>query len=218
MHKAGFSVGHRWRIEHFTYSRIHWRNPKIRELVSWWTRIAVQQLRRHLPKLEFLGGCVVKRKYFRELKNNQRLQAGCAVDLTKAVLNSKDPTANGFAAIRPPGHHASSDKACGFCLFNNVAICAKKVWFISQILNSEKFQAIEFGRKRVLIVDFDVHAGQGTQYSINDDPNIRLVSIHRFEEGKFWLVLISISYKNTYFRPQLPESSVVHECNPCFLD
>lgn len=55
------------------------------------------------------------------------LQAGCAIDLTQAVLAANDPTANGFAAIRPPGHHASQDKACGFCLFNNVAICAKKV-------------------------------------------------------------------------------------------
>jgi acetoin utilization deacetylase AcuC-like enzyme len=54
------------------------------------------------------------------------------------------------------------------------------------------------GLKRVLIVDWDVHAGQGTQYAIRDDPNIRLVSIHRFEEGTFW--------------PQLPESSIIHDC------
>ncbi|KAI6184173.1 Histone deacetylase family protein [Aphelenchoides bicaudatus] len=115
--------------------------------------------------------------------NASLLSAGSAIDLTKTVLESKDPNANGFAAIRPPGHHASSDQACGFCIFNNIAICAKK--------------AIEFGSKRVLIVDFDVHAGQGTQYAIKDDPNIRLISIHRFEEGRFW--------------PLLKESSVVHE-------
>lgn len=54
------------------------------------------------------------------------------------------------------------------------------------------------GLRRVLIVDWDVHAGQGTQYSIKDDHRIQLVSIHRYEEGAFW--------------PQLQESAIVNEC------
>ncbi|KAI1727095.1 histone deacetylase domain-containing protein [Ditylenchus destructor] len=98
------------------------------------------------------------------------LSAGCAITLMENVL--KNPGTNGFAAIRPPGHHASFDEACGVCIFNNVAICAKK--------------ARELGVERVLIVDWDVHAGQGTQYAVENDTGIRLISIHRFEHGTFW--------------------------------
>jgi len=57
------------------------------------------------------------------------------------------PAPNSFAAIRPPGHHASAETSCGFCIFNNVAICAKK--------------ARQMGVERVFILDWDVHAGQG---------------------------------------------------------
>ena len=91
---------------------------------------------------------------------------------------------NGFAAIRPPGHHAAPNEGCGFCIFNNVAICAKK--------------ARKLGLKRVLIVDWDVHAGQGTQYCVEDDPGIYLVSMHRYESGHFW--------------PNLPESNAINNC------
>uniref|UniRef100_F1KYV6 Histone deacetylase 10 n=1 Tax=Ascaris suum TaxID=6253 RepID=F1KYV6_ASCSU len=110
------------------------------------------------------------------------LSAGCALEAMKAVMAERNGFAGAFAAIRPPGHHASQKSACGFCFFNNVAICAKK--------------ARQMGVKRVLIVDWDVHAGQGTQYCIDDDENIRLISMHRYEYGKFW--------------PQLPESAVKH--------
>ena len=91
-----------------------------------------------------------------------------------------------FALVRPPGHHASFEQACGFCLFNNVAICAKHA-------------VGNYGLERVLIVDWDVHAAQGTQYAITDDPRIRLLSLHRFENGLFW--------------PNLPESLV--DCKNC---
>ncbi|CAD5212385.1 unnamed protein product [Bursaphelenchus okinawaensis] len=111
------------------------------------------------------------------------LSAGSALELTEKVI--KRELDNGFAAIRPPGHHAWKDKGCGFCIFNNIAICAK--------------YARSQGVERVLIVDWDVHAGQGTQYVINDDPNIKLVSIHRYENGKYW--------------PHLPESAVKHKYN-----
>lgn len=56
-----------------------------------------------------------------------RLSAGCAVRAMEATLASGRPDANAFAAIRPPGHHASQNSPCGFCIFNNIAICAKKV-------------------------------------------------------------------------------------------
>lgn len=73
-----------------------------------------------------------------------------------------------------------------------------KYFYVSSGLKGECFQARQMGVKRVLIVDWDVHAGQGTQYCIDDDENIRLISMHRYEYGKFW--------------PQLPESAVKHSC------
>ncbi|VDK62089.1 unnamed protein product [Anisakis simplex] len=112
------------------------------------------------------------------------MSAGCAVEAMKSVINERHRFSSAFAAVRPPGHHASKNNACGFCFFNNVAICALK--------------ARQLGVERVLIVDWDVHAGQGTQYSIKSDPNIKLISIHRFENGHFW--------------PNLPENSIQHDC------
>uniref|UniRef100_A0AC34QP98 Histone deacetylase domain-containing protein n=1 Tax=Panagrolaimus sp. JU765 TaxID=591449 RepID=A0AC34QP98_9BILA len=106
------------------------------------------------------------------------LAAGSSIKMMQKVLDN--PGSNGFAAIRPPGHHAGPNEGCGFCIFNNVAICAVK--------------ALDMGLDRVLIIDFDVHAGQGTQYCIEDHPGILLVSIHRYESGQYW--------------PNLPESGV----------
>ncbi|KAI6172078.1 Histone deacetylase family protein [Aphelenchoides besseyi] len=111
------------------------------------------------------------------------LSAGCALELTSEVWKSGKGS-NGFAAIRPPGHHSSRDQACGFCIFNNVVLCAK--------------QTIAEGASRVLIIDWDIHAGQGTQYAIADDPKIRLISIHRYENGKFWPQLEESATKNKY--------------------
>ncbi|EYC23947.1 hypothetical protein Y032_0014g2233 [Ancylostoma ceylanicum] len=112
------------------------------------------------------------------------LAAGCVFELVDAVSRTGTP---GFAAVRPPGHHAFPDQGCGFCIFNNVALAAK--------------YALRKGHSRVLIVDWDVHAGQGTQECISDDDRIRLVSIHRFERGHFWPNLqqsaVKTKFKNT---------------------
>jgi acetoin utilization deacetylase AcuC-like enzyme len=72
---------------------------------------------------------------------------------------------NAFCAVRPPGHHAEANKAMGFCYFNNVAIAAKHL-------------QIEWGIKRVGIVDFDVHHGNGTQHIFERDPTVFFYSIH----------------------------------------
>ncbi len=72
---------------------------------------------------------------------------------------------NAFCAVRPPGHHAEADKPMGFCYFNNVAIGAKYV---------QK----EYGIKRVAIIDFDVHHGNGTQHIFDRDPTVLYYSIH----------------------------------------
>ncbi|VDM53083.1 unnamed protein product [Angiostrongylus costaricensis] len=112
------------------------------------------------------------------------LAAGCTLELMDAVTRTGYP---GFAAIRPPGHHAFPDQGCGFCIFNNVAIAAK--------------HALKNGYSRVLIVDWDVHAGQGTQECIRDDDRIRLISIHRYQQGHFWPNLqqsaVKTQFKNT---------------------
>ena len=91
-----------------------------------------------------------------------RRAAGAAIAATDAVMAGE--LENAFCAVRPPGHHACRDKAMGFCFFNNVAIAAR--------------HAIErHGLKRVAIVDFDVHHGNGTEDILAGDPHVLMVSI-----------------------------------------
>ncbi|KAJ0064448.1 hypothetical protein NL108_006514 [Boleophthalmus pectinirostris] len=96
---------------------------------------------------------------------------GSVLQLVDRVLSSE--LRNGFALIRPPGHHAQRDQANGYSVFNNVAVAARYAQTKHRI-------------HRVLIVDWDVHHGQGIQYSFQDDPNVLYFSIHRFEHGSFW--------------------------------
>ena len=87
-----------------------------------------------------------------------------SIELTMAILNGQ--IQNGLALLRPPGHHALNSAANGFCLMNNVAIVAKY---------AKKVQKA----KKILIVDLDVHHGQGIQYNFYDDPDVLYFSIHR---------------------------------------
>ena len=88
--------------------------------------------------------------------------AGAAVAATDAVIDGR--LQNAFCAIRPPGHHAMHAKAMGFCIFNNIAIAAK--------------HALErHGLKRVAVVDFDVHHGNGTEDILQNDPRCLMVGI-----------------------------------------
>ncbi|HEX6135135.1 MAG TPA: histone deacetylase [Longimicrobiales bacterium] len=89
--------------------------------------------------------------------------AGCALDAVDVVVSGRARTA--FALCRPPGHHATADRAMGFCLFNNVAVAARAA------------QA-EHGVERVLIIDWDVHHGNGTQDLFYDDPRVFYLSLH----------------------------------------
>jgi acetoin utilization deacetylase AcuC-like enzyme len=92
-----------------------------------------------------------------------RHAAGAAVLAARLAL--QDGVA--FAPVRPPGHHATADRAMGFCLLNNVAVAA--------------YAALEgMGRARVLIVDWDVHHGNGTQAIVEADARIRYVSLHQW--------------------------------------
>ncbi len=85
------------------------------------------------------------------------------------VLTAVDQWAEGrvpFALVRPPGHHATSDRSMGFCLFNNVAIAARKL--------------LAEGLERVAIVDWDVHHGNGTQAVFYEDPQVLFCSLHQW--------------------------------------
>ncbi|HEX4932462.1 MAG TPA: histone deacetylase [Gemmatimonadaceae bacterium] len=89
-----------------------------------------------------------------------------------AVLDGVDMAFDGgalrtFAAVRPPGHHALRARAMGFCLFGNVAIAAH-------------YARQRHGAQRVLIVDWDVHHGNGTQALVEEEPDIRFVSMHQW--------------------------------------
>ena len=92
------------------------------------------------------------------------LAAGGLAELTVRVARGE--LANGIALLRPPGHHAEADLAMGFCLFNNVAVAARA--------------AQAAGALRVLIADWDVHHGNGTQHSFWDDPTVLYFSTHQF--------------------------------------
>ncbi|MEO8418300.1 MAG: histone deacetylase family protein [Methylophilaceae bacterium] len=87
--------------------------------------------------------------------------AGAAVLATALVLEKK--VANAFCAVRPPGHHAESARAMGFCIFNNVAVG------VAHALD-------HYGLNRIAIVDFDVHHGNGTEEIFCDDPRVMLCS------------------------------------------
>jgi acetoin utilization deacetylase AcuC-like enzyme len=90
---------------------------------------------------------------------------GSSIELTKAVI--KGELKNGFALLRPPGHHALANKSMGFCLFGNIAIAAKVALSLP-------------GINKVAIVDFDVHHGNGTQALVGDDTSILFISTHQY--------------------------------------
>jgi acetoin utilization deacetylase AcuC-like enzyme len=93
-----------------------------------------------------------------------RLAAGAVCDATARVIRGEDK--NAFCLVRPPGHHAMADHSMGFCIFNNVAIGAQVA-------------VREFGLDRVLIVDWDVHHGNGTQAIFWNDARVGFFSMHR---------------------------------------
>lgn len=91
--------------------------------------------------------------------------AGGVITAVEAVMNKQIDSA--FALVRPPGHHATCWQAMGFCLFNNVAIAAK-------------YALANFDIERVLIADFDVHHGNGTQDTFYADPHVLYFSTHQY--------------------------------------
>jgi acetoin utilization deacetylase AcuC-like enzyme len=91
--------------------------------------------------------------------------AGCALAAVDLAVGGVNPRS--FCAVRPPGHHAVRDRAMGFCLFGNVAIAAH-------------YARQRHGLDRILIVDWDVHHGNGTQVLVENEPAIHFVSMHQW--------------------------------------
>ena len=101
----------------------------------------------------------------RESYDIARLAAGGALELCDRVVSGE--VDNAFALSRPPGHHAERDMALGFCLFNNVAIAARYL---------QKWHRLD----KILILDWDVHHGNGSQHTFEEDPSVLYVSTHQY--------------------------------------
>ncbi|XP_008114638.2 histone deacetylase 7 isoform X1 [Anolis carolinensis] len=103
--------------------------------------------------------------------NAARWAAGSVTELAFKVASRQ--LKNGFAVVRPPGHHADPSTAMGFCFFNSVAIAARQLQQKGKI-------------NKILIVDWDVHHGNGTQQVFYRDPNVLYISLHRHDNGNFF--------------------------------
>jgi len=93
------------------------------------------------------------------------LAAGAAVEAVEAVWRGDE--ANAFVLARPPGHHAMAERAMGFCLYNSIAVAAR-------------YAQRRYGLRRVLILDWDVHHGNGTQDIFFADPSVLFISLHQY--------------------------------------
>lgn len=102
----------------------------------------------------------------------------------------RNELSNGFAIIRPPGHHAEADEAMGFCMYNNVAVAAqvaREAW----------------GVNRVLILDWDIHHGNGTQHMFDADPQVLYSSLHRWDRGASYKTIQSTQYNLMQYRKSI---------------
>ena len=177
LHDAG--AGHPERAERIDAVLEALRAPALTPLVQWCeatpaTRQTLELVHpaRYLDLLEGLaaqGGGVLDADTImgRHTWESVLAAAGVAVAAVERVLEEGEGNGGtAFGATRPPGHHALGARAMGFCFVNNVVIAAR--------------HAQRLGRSRVLIVDWDVHHGNGTQALVEDDPSIRYVSLHQY--------------------------------------
>lgn len=118
-----------------------------------------------------------------------RLSCGGAIDTCKAVVSGQ--VKNAFAVIRPPGHHAEHDTPMGFCFFNNVPVGVR-------VCQKDYPETC----RKVLILDWDVHHGNGIQDIFYDDPNVLYISLHVYQNGSF--------YPGQAEEPWMPDGGIKH--------
>ena len=123
-----------------------------------------------LKRLESRGGGMADADTVvsEESRSVAQLAAGACAAAVDAVIAGKDTTV--LCLVRPPGHHATPTHSMGFCLFNNVALAAKRALDHHQL-------------NRILIVDWDVHHGNGTQDVFYAEPRVMFISVHRYGHG-----------------------------------
>ena len=141
------------------HSHWEWRKPT--------AATDAQLLRAHSPKhiagvANALEHFDADTPFYPNIEMHARRSAGAAIEATRSALGGEAA----FSLMRPPGHHATPDRAMGFCYFSNVAVAA--------------LDALENGAKRIAILDFDGHHGNGTEAVVAHKERIRLASIHQF--------------------------------------
>ena len=167
-------AGHPERPQRFEAVLEALRRPELAALISW---VAAQPAERsaiervHTPgyvsmlaKLTERGGGALDADTFLGPRSWESVLASAGVALSAVEQGLRTGTA--FGITRPPGHHALAARAMGFCFLNNVVLAAR--------------QAQQLGQQRVLIVDWDVHHGNGTQALVEHDRSIRFVSMHQY--------------------------------------
>ncbi len=167
-------AGHPERPQRFEAVLEALRRPDVAKLISWVEakpadRAAIERVHPadYVNMLEALagrGGGALDGDTFLGPRSWESVLASAGVALTAVERGISGGTA--FGVTRPPGHHALESRAMGFCFLNNVVLAARA--------------AQQLGSARVLIVDWDVHHGNGTQALVERDPSIRFVSMHQY--------------------------------------
>ena len=154
-----------------------WDKPWFKQLKQYTTqpadRVWLEQIHNHAYIERARATCLSGAPYLdsmdvaisKESFDIALLAAGAPMILADNIM--KGEIDNGFALLRPPGHHAENNMAMGFCLFNNAAILTR-------------YLQKQHGLDKILILDWDVHHGNGTQHSFEDDPSVLYISCHQY--------------------------------------
>jgi acetoin utilization deacetylase AcuC-like enzyme len=131
------------------------------------TRVHSEDYLHRLAAFEVKGGGMYEPDtyIFPGSKHAARLAAGATIEAVREVL--QEPHRRALCLVRPPGHHALPSAAMGFCLLNNIAVAAADARDRAEL-------------DRILVIDFDIHHGNGTQQIFYDDPRVAFLSIHRY--------------------------------------